>query len=260
TLVEYLGEMKWYLDLVINNSRAGTEVFGTHRSKVHCNWKIPAENSGADNWHFQAAHGSMARLGRRNEAPDDRDSFHAWTSQGHMLICVAPRASFHGPFSFYLDELSARGDIAELQRRLLRCSIVMTIFPNLSLVFFPGMCTIRVWHPRAPGETELWSWALCNRDAPAHIKELVRRQVTHTFSPAGMIEQDDLEIWARIGSNLTNLPPDYRLCYEFGAGEDNPPRPFPGQTTSLQSDTPAFAFYQRWAEMLAQGGTCAGGW
>jgi hypothetical protein len=73
----------------------------------------------------------------------------------------------------------------------------VTIFPNLSFVYFPGLCSIRVWHPKAPGETELWSWALYNRDAPDHIKDLMRKQVTRMFSPTGMLEQDDLEVWAR---------------------------------------------------------------
>ena len=81
----------------------------------------------------------------------------------------------------------------------------------------------------------------------------MRQQVTRMFSPTGVLEQDDLEVWARLGSNLKNMPPTYRLCYDFGAGEESSSRPFPGSTTALQSDTPAFAYYQRWAEIIAQG-------
>jgi 3-phenylpropionate/trans-cinnamate dioxygenase alpha subunit len=252
SLEEYLGEMKWYLDLLLNSS-AGTEVSGTHRSLVHCNWKIPAEQFGSDNWHFQGVHGSMAKLGRHNEDPNCEDSFHAWTSEGHMLICVAPKTELPGAFNFYLNDSLAAGHISEQQRRLLRCSIVLTIFPNLSFVYFPGLCSIRVWHPRSAGMTELWSWALYNTSAPDHIKDLMKRQVTHMFSPTGMLEQDDLEIWARLESNLMNMPPSYRLCYEYGAGEESRPRPFPGNTASLQSDTPAFAFYRRWVEIIGSG-------
>jgi phenylpropionate dioxygenase-like ring-hydroxylating dioxygenase large terminal subunit len=252
-LEEYLGDMKWYLDLLLSSSAAGTEVSaGTHRSFVRCNWKIPAEQFGSDNWHFQGVHGSMGRLGARNENPNSDDSFHAWTPQGHMAICVAPKTEVPSAFSGYLNELVARGDASELQRRMLRCTIVMTIFPNLSFVYFPGLCSIRVWHPRSPGETELWSWALYNKDAPAPVKDSIRKQVTRMFSPTGMLEQDDLEVWARLESNLMSMPPTHRLCYEFGAGEESPARPFPGKTTSLQSDTPAFAFYTRWAEILDQ--------
>lgn len=253
TLAEHLGEMAWYLDLLLATSAGGTEVYGTHRSVVHCNWKVAAENSGGDNWHFQAAHGSMAKLGRRNEAPESPDSFHARMPQGHMLICVAPKREYKSAFSFYLDELLSRGEMTLEQRRLLRCSLVFTVFPNLSLVYFPGMCTLRVWHPRSTERTELWSWALAHRGAPEHIKAGLKRQVIQNFSPSGILEQDDLEVWARVGENLREIRPGYRLCYAFGAGEEGPPRPYPGITSSLQSDTPAFFFYARWAELLAAG-------
>jgi hypothetical protein len=96
----------------------------------------------------------------------------------------------------------------------------------------------------------LWSWALYNKDAPDQIKDLIRKQVTRMFSPTGMLEQDDLEVWARLGTNLAAMPPDYRLCYEFGSGEEPAPRPYPGKTATLQSDTPAFDYYQRWAALL----------
>lgn len=251
-LEEYLGDMAWYLDLIFKSSAAGTQVSaGTHRSRIRCNWKIPAEQFGSDNWHFQAVHGSFAKLGGRNEDPNDEDSFHAWMPQGHMLISIAPRKEVPTPYSSYLDKLLAAGEISEQQRRLLRCTLVMTVFPNLSLVYFPGLCSIRVWQPRSAGETELWSWALYNKEAPDAIKTGIRNQVTRMFSPTGMLEQDDLEVWARLGDNLASMPPEFRLCYEFEAEDKDRVRSFPGQTTSLQSDTPAFAFYQRWAEVLA---------
>jgi phenylpropionate dioxygenase-like ring-hydroxylating dioxygenase large terminal subunit len=254
SLNDYLGDMRFYLDLFVKSSTAGTEVSaGTHRSAIHCNWKIPAEQFGSDNWHFQAVHGSVAKLGRRNEEPGDEDSFHAWMPQGHMLISIAPKAEVPTAFTFYLDQLLAKGQISPVQRRLLRCSIIMTVFPNLSIVFFPGLCSIRVWHPRAAGETELWSWALYNKDAPAVVQSSIRKQVTRMFSPTGMLEQDDLEVWVRLANNLMNMPPSYRLCYDFDS-EEGKPRAYPGMTTSLQSDIPAFSFYRRWADMIAQGG------
>jgi len=253
SLEDYLGDMKWYLDLLLNSSAAGTEVSaGTHRSFVRCNWKMPAEQFGSDNWHFQGVHGSMGKLGRRNENPLSADSFHAWTAEGHMLICIAPKVDAPSAYTFYVDELKAKGQLSDKQHRLLRSTLVVTIFPNLSFVYFPGLCSIRVWHPKSPGETELWSWALYNKDAPDLIKDGVRTQVTRMFSPTGMLEQDDLEIWSRLESNLMAMPPDFRLCYEFGAGEEPPERPYPGKTASLQSDTPAFEFYSRWAELLAE--------
>lgn len=250
-LEDYLGEMKWYLDMLLD-CNGGTEVSkGTHRSTVHCNWKIPAEQFGSDNWHFQAVHCSMGKLGRRNEDPNSEDSFHVWTDQGHILICIAPKQEVDTTYTLYLDKLAAEQRISEAQRKLLRCTLVITIFPNLSFVYFPGLCSIRVWNPRSPDQTELWSWALYHKDAPEQIKDLVRKQVTRLFSPTGMLEQDDLEVWSRLADNLKGMPPDFRLCYEFDADPEIQNRPFPGHTASLQSDIAALAFYKRWAEIIA---------
>lgn len=258
SLEDYLGEMKWYLDLLLNSSRAGTEVSpGIHRTAVRCNWKIPPEQFGADNWHFQGVHTSMAKLGLRNENPNSPHSFHAWTDEGHMLICVAPRSEVPSASITYLDELATRGDLDARQRRMLGSTLVMTVFPNLSFVYFPGMCSVRVWHPRAPDRTELWSWALYNKDTPASLRDAMRTQVTRLFSPTGMLEQDDLEVWANLENNLKSMPSDFRLCYEFGAGATPPQRDVPGHSDTLQSDTPAFAYYLRWAQLLDAEGTAA---
>lgn len=250
-LAQYLGEFRWYLELLTHASRAGTEVSaGSHRSQLHCNWKIPAEQFGTDNWHFQAVHGSIALLGRRNENPQADDSFHVWTPEGHCLICIAPRTEVPTPYGFYLDELLRSGQIDERQRRLLRCTLVMTVFPNLSLVYFPGMCSLRVWQPLAAGQTELWSWALANRDLPEALKQSNRQQVTRLFSPTGMLEQDDLEVWARLGANMAALPDDFRFCYAFDAPQSPLDPSWPGNTARLQSDRAAFAFYERWASLM----------
>ena len=72
------------------------------------------------------------------------------------------------------------------------------------------------------------------------------------FSPTGMLEQDDLEVWSRLGANLMGMPPTFRLCYDLASEENDRSRPYPGFTASLQSDRPAFSFYAHWAEMIAQ--------
>ena len=149
----------------------------------------------------------MGKLGRRNEDPNHEDSFHAWMPEGHMLICVAPRMDLPVLLLPTSTTCWRKEQISRTQRRLLGGSMVMTVFPNLSLVCFPGMCSIRVWHPRSAGKTELWSWALYNKDAPDDVKSLIRRQSTQMFSPTGMLEQDDMEVWARLGNSLATMPP-----------------------------------------------------
>src|SRR5262249_61997321 len=56
-LVEYLGEMTWYLDVFFDRREGGIEVLGgMHKWVMPCNWKFPAENFGGDAYHVQWTH------------------------------------------------------------------------------------------------------------------------------------------------------------------------------------------------------------
>ena len=48
-----------------------------------------------------------------------------------------------------------------------------TIFPNFS--WLAGRQFLRVWHPKGPLETEVWSWLLVDRDLPEELKIHQRR-------------------------------------------------------------------------------------
>ena len=52
-----------------------------------------------------------------------------------------------------------------------------------------------VWHPHGVGETEAWRFFLVDADAPAAVKDVLRRYYMRYSGPAGMTEQDDMENW-----------------------------------------------------------------
>ena len=72
--------------------------------------------------------------------------------------------------------------------------LVGTIFPNASYHGRQprGIC---VWHPHSPTETEGWRFFLVDADAPAEVKDVLRRYYMRYSGPAGMTEQDDMENW-----------------------------------------------------------------
>src|SRR5262245_14895950 len=57
-LREYLGDMAWYLDCLLDRSEEGTEVVGPHRWVLEANWKTAAENFSGDAYHIPFTHGS----------------------------------------------------------------------------------------------------------------------------------------------------------------------------------------------------------
>lgn len=58
------------------------------------------------------------------------------------------------------------GRLGELRAKL--CMVAGTLFPNLGIV--PALFSLRVWHPRGPGLTDIWSYCLVPAAAPDDIK------------------------------------------------------------------------------------------
>lgn len=128
----------------------------------------------------------------------------------------------------------------------------MNIFPNFS--FLPGTFTMRVWHPRGPGEIEVWAWALVEKGMTAEQKEAIRIGVMRTFSASGMLEQDDGENWLEIQRVLRGyMARRNTLNVQMGLGHERTHDPrFPGLTNHVFAETAARGFYRRWAELLGQ--------
>ena len=57
SLIDYLGEMAWYLDVFFDRREGGIEVIGgVHKWTLACNWKFPSESFGGDPYHVGWTH------------------------------------------------------------------------------------------------------------------------------------------------------------------------------------------------------------
>ena len=85
SLADYLGNMRFYLDLYLGRTDGGTEVLGTPQVwDVATNWKFATDNFTGDNFHLYSTHGSIVELGLLPPDP--------------MSLCVrAPRPSAGRP-------------------------------------------------------------------------------------------------------------------------------------------------------------------
>ena len=64
SLLHYLGDMAWFMDVILERD-GGTELIsGVHKWVVRTNWKLPCDNNAGDWYHVPVSHGSMARLNR----------------------------------------------------------------------------------------------------------------------------------------------------------------------------------------------------
>src|SRR6185295_18545000 len=98
TLDAYLGELRWYFDVVLERLLGGMEVIGgQQRYTMAANWKIASENFAGDNYHLPHSHGSIFRLDMRQLNPVNPMQYKSMerfynvaTANGHGLcgICV----------------------------------------------------------------------------------------------------------------------------------------------------------------------------
>jgi benzene/toluene dioxygenase alpha subunit/biphenyl 2,3-dioxygenase alpha subunit len=126
----------------------------------------------------------------------------------------------------------------------------ITLFPNFSI--YAGVDTARIWHPRGPGEIEVWAFGLVDKCASAEEREQARLATLRTFSPAGTWEQDDGENWVEIqrvlrGHEARQTP----LNAQMGRATPDARDPdFPGAIASAYAEEAARGFYAHWQRML----------
>jgi phenylpropionate dioxygenase-like ring-hydroxylating dioxygenase large terminal subunit len=255
-LREYLGEMAWYLDCFFDRREGGVEIVATHKWVMPCNWKFPAENFGGDSYHVQWSHLSAVTTGfsRGATANARRGNRMVAPGNGHTLICIGPDDIGDPPMpeiQAYEDEIRP-----EVQKRLGERArhinpLVGTVFPHFSILRGTSR-TLRVWHPRGPEKTEIWSYIFADKAAPASVKEAIRLAGVRGFSPSGTFEQDDMDNWQECTTTCRGVVSrTMPVNNQMGMGRER----FDPELQAWASDY-GFSesnhrhFYWRWAQLM----------
>lgn len=272
-LADWLGDIRWYLDLFTRRSPAGLEVIGApQRWIVDVDWKIAGENFIGDSYHTLMTHRSMVELGQAPRDPKYAmygEQIHV-PGRGHgaMMIGAPPGAPLP-PFWGYPEEAIERAreslptpeqfDVAHETRIGLA-----TVFPNLSIHnpirrpdhHYEGtvpMMTWRTWNPIGPGRISISSWFLVEKDMSEEFKQLSQWSYLRSFGISGTFEQDDAEIWTHIARNAgTFSSREHRINYQMGLDlKPDPDWPGPGVAQPANfTDANLRNFYERWLELM----------
>lgn len=260
SLDEYLGDYRWYLDILLDNHPEGTEFLdGCIKWRMKCNWKFPAENFVGDSYHAQWTHnsGAMALLGKPVGKVRQENSYHA-SVNGHgwqfAFDMVGNAQTLSEPdIVAYLrsreEEVAER--LGKIRSRMIGSVSSATAFPNFS--FLAGQNTFRIWVPKGPGEIELHTWVLVNKAMPDDLKEKYRKGVARTFSPAGLLEMDDGENWENASSaNAGVVTRRQPLHYGLGLNSEKVEHEELKGDLYLRkyNDANQRAYYARWLEMM----------
>ncbi|WP_018636333.1 aromatic ring-hydroxylating oxygenase subunit alpha [Parafrankia elaeagni] len=121
SLDEFLGDIKWYTDLMFDRSEQGMEAVGPpQRFVIDANWKTAGEQfNGPDGYHSLTLHRSLLELkegGRRILGPTDEDGLSRDVAPG--LYGVDVSANGHGlrctPLDFVYPMVAGDVDVAAL--------------------------------------------------------------------------------------------------------------------------------------------------
>ncbi|MBA6411821.1 Rieske 2Fe-2S domain-containing protein [Parahaliea sp. F7430] len=269
SLADYLGDMRFYLDSYFKRFPQGVEVIGApHKWLLDANWKLPVENQLGDVGHGPYLH---ATLLADSPAVDEieRYGFNTVPKPGHgAAVRLLPEDSAALDIAWGMEGIAAMDPDPELVEYLVAIQeqaserigpigarikgLTYGVFPNFSLLW--ANSTIRVSHPRGPGKVEYWSWWVVPKDAPDHIKEMLRLNYTNFFGPAGLLEQEDSDAWSAqfAGSNIDYME-DRPYYYGLGQGEETEHPELPGKVGSCYNEHYARQFYLKWREMLESG-------
>jgi 3-phenylpropionate/trans-cinnamate dioxygenase alpha subunit len=208
TLEDYLGDIKFYLDVWLDAVPGGGELIGTaQKIEYPVNWKMPVENVCGDGYHAGWAHASIVNtiaqsidvgITAGNTQFDDSSSASVAGMNGHSVLAMLDGYS---GYAFYPEPSKAIAYLdanrqAAIDRlgdyrgnNLWGSNQNITVFPNMQVL--PGLNWLRVYHPRGPGKIEMWTWAVVEKGMPDDLKQMILDNVCRTFGGAGMFDNDD---------------------------------------------------------------------
>jgi phenylpropionate dioxygenase-like ring-hydroxylating dioxygenase large terminal subunit len=276
SLEKYLGDMKWYFDILLGRSDGGMEVRGLpQRWLAKANWKATAENFAADPYHVQTTHRSTVEMGISPEDPLYAGYGHqVVTENGHGINVITSktgqaRVPYQGmPESMW--PMFQKNLTAEQNDILSKVTVfVGGIYPNLSFVspihgtegHLHNYLNFRMWRPIGPEKVEVWCWFLIDKAAPEEYKEAAYKGYLGSFGPTGTLEQDDTETWARIAEVSKGLMMrDKELNYNnvsnylMGFNRIEPDLSFPGPGTAYPTtyiDAIARSMHETWFKLIS---------
>ena len=273
-LLDYLGDMSWYLDCLLDRRPGGTELIGgVHKIRMHGNWKLIAEQFVGDNYHAGFTHASAMTSWRDSEAGGQgpRNMSASMSAAGRQFSS----RQGHGTAGFFLSERALTDALktmgrdqqlvadyyeatdAEVSKRLGAerargpSSTAGAVFPNfvyLAAVF--GSSMISVCHPKGPDHFEHWRWCIVDSAAPPEVKAAMTRCM-HVW-PIGLADADDGENWSGVQRSLAGpMVRRQMFNYQMGLGHEGPDPVYPGTITGAPiGEGPQRGFYRRWLEFM----------
>ncbi len=205
-LEEFLGEMRVFLDLAMDQGPNGMEFIpGRVAYTYRGNWKLQLDN-GIDPYHLTSTHVSFIGIqGRRRAGEGNLDARQFdWAKRaqrqagmygfpyGHSVFWTDQPEAEKRPIYPTIDEVRARVGAVRAEWMLRARNI--QIFPNLQIADAMTLM-LRIFRPLAVDRTEMRSYCLAPIGERAELRHWRLRQFEDFFNPTGLATPDDTIIY-----------------------------------------------------------------
>jgi nitrite reductase/ring-hydroxylating ferredoxin subunit len=226
---EFLGEMKWYYDMIFQRTAGGWEVLGPpQRFMVDANWKAAGEQSAADGFHTLTLHRWLDEMfgNGGSELTSTMYGVEVGSDHGHALRCQSLSKKFARAKDFdggtmsveerwnilpapgcrpeMLDEVRQNLTPEQMEQLMTNPPQVGGIFPNvlLACIYAPqpdgrilGSMALHTYIPRGPDKLEFVNWVFAEKGTPEEDKQTMLRNTIFMLGTSGLVEQDDSDTW-----------------------------------------------------------------
>ena len=259
SLDDWLGEMKFYYEMLFDRTDKGLEVLGPpQRLTIDANWKTAGEQSACDGFHTITLHGSVIDIGAMGgEADTEHESAPAMyginlSGNGHSLRCIPADTSWalaHGKGDLtpeerleafpppgitkeLLPELKRKMSAEHLNVLAKAPPVVGGMFPNMNILFIYSplrdgtLGSALVLHsimPKGPHQFEWTTYYFAEKGTPEDVKVMMCAAATHGTGTSGIIEQDDSDTWPHMSESARGvIGRTETLKYQAILGENRP--------------------------------------
>ena len=282
-LETHLGDMKLFIDLLVDQSEEGMELIpGMSSYTFNGNWKMQIENC-LDGYHLNIAHKGfleitgqrVKRLGDKYTGPDIEAMFNTdlqtgsfgW-KEGHAVFFTENPAPEYRPLWPERANLVER--IGEARTDwMIRFGRNFTIFPNVQCTDTAVIGQFRVLRPLAHNKTEMQIYCWVPKGESAEARQQRLRTYEDFFDIAGTGTPDDVAAYMNCQEGMEGRKAQWQLGYGRGQtamthganqlAQDlgvSPATSTAGPLT-MSDETLFHASYKAWVEQMQSGQTRA---
>ena len=252
---DHLGPLKRYVDFWFDHALDGkVKIHKPWRAIYQGNWKFQLENS-TDGWHARYVHVSalktLSEFGEYNLNigwPGCTRGF----SNGHGIL-ERPRGdippALQSTFELFQQRLKEKYGDERGEEMFIRRHI--TIFPNIQLMEFK----LRILQPVAVDRTIIYEFPVELIGTDEEVNQAIRKRLLQEVSissgspVSGMVNADDVEIYARTQTGLTG---DRMHWLRFGRGIHREVKEREHEWSGQDMDElPQRSLYREWSRRMA---------